>query len=194
MSRPEVRVLCEGLIRREGQVVIEAHSSSTLVTCEGLKMVVDTSSLEYRGKVLSSLEELGVRPEKVQMVVNTHLHHDHIANNDLFPKAKVLSFMEEPHHDQIKKEICPGVRLVSTPGHVPGSVSVFVEAERKYAIVGDAIPTENNYLKWVPPALNYDPVLAMESMARIVDFADIVIPGHGTQFAVKRDKFNRRVL
>jgi N-acyl homoserine lactone hydrolase len=182
----KVNVLCEGMIRRDGKVVLEAHSSSTLVRTKQHVIVVDTSSTANRSKILASLESLKVRPEEVDILVITHDHHDHCENNDLFPKAKVIKFDSEPAEEGEEKRIGPSVRLVRTPGHTPGSVSVFVQSDRKYAIVGDALPIVDNYLKWVPPGLNYDPEKALRSMRRIVDWADVVVPGHGAPFEIRR--------
>jgi N-acyl homoserine lactone hydrolase len=182
----KVDVLCEGMIRRDGKVVLEAHSSSTLVRTERHIIVVDTSTTANRPKLIASLRRLGVRPEEVDLVVNTHDHHDHCENNDLFRKAKVIKFDSEPEMEGQESVIDESVRLVRTPGHTPGSVSVFVEAERRYAIVGDALPIADNYRKWVPPGLNYDPEKALRSMRRIVEWADVVVPGHDAPFEIKR--------
>ncbi|MDD1756951.1 MAG: MBL fold metallo-hydrolase [Methanomassiliicoccales archaeon] len=182
----KINVLCEGMIRRDGKVVLEAHSSSTLVRSKKHVIVVDTSSRANRPKLVASLKGLKVRPEQVDILVNTHDHHDHCENNDLFPKAKVIKFDSEPEEEGQESAIDESVRLVRTPGHTPGSVSVFVEAERKYAIVGDALPIADNYRKWVPPGLNYDPEKALRSMRRIVEWAEVVVPGHDAPFEIKR--------
>ncbi len=182
----KVNVLCEGTIRRDGKVVLEAHSSSTLVRTKQHVIVVDTSSTANRPKILASLERLAVPPEDVDILVITHDHHDHCENNDLFTKAKAILFDSEPEQEDEESRIDASARLVRTPGHTPGSVSVFVESDRKYAIVGDALPILDNYLKWVPPGLNYDPEKALRSMRRIVDWADVVVPGHGAPFEIRR--------
>lgn len=39
---------------------------------------------------IAALEAIGVGPEEIDVVVNTHLHWDHCANNHLFPNAKTL--------------------------------------------------------------------------------------------------------
>jgi glyoxylase-like metal-dependent hydrolase (beta-lactamase superfamily II) len=181
-----VDVLCEGTIRRDGKVVLEAHSSSTLVRTKRHVIVVDTSSIANRPKIISALERLGVRPEEVDMLVNTHDHHDHCENNELFPRAMVIKFDSEAEKEDEETRIDESTRLVRTPGHTPGSVSVFVKGDRKYAIVGDALPIADNYRKWVPPGLNYDPEKALRSMRRIVDWADVVVPGHDGPFEVRR--------
>ena len=65
---------------------------------------------------------------------------------------------------------------------------MFVEAEKRYAIVGDAIPTRSNYLKWVIPSAHYDPKLALRSMERIGAFAEVIVPGHDAP-SVATDRF-----
>jgi len=184
--RAKVDVLCEGMIRRDGKVVLEAHSSSTLVRTKHHTIIVDTSSTAYRPRVVASLVRLKVLPEEVDMLVLTHNHHDHCENSDLFPRAEVIAFESEPAQEDEETRIDASARLVRTPGHTPGSVSLFVDSDRKYAIVGDALPIKDNYLKWVPPGLNYDPDKALRSMRRIVDWADLVVPGHGAPFEIRR--------
>ncbi len=186
-----IELLCAGRIRKEGGMVLEAHSSSTLILSDGLNIVVDTGSRELRGAIVDSLGRIGIEPEEVGIVVNTHLHHDHCANNDLFREAELMAHAAEGPGRGYRRveegtEISPGVRIVHTPGHSRGSISVFVEAELRYAVCGDALPTRDNYLKWVPPGLNYDSSLALESMKRIVEFADFVVPGHDAPFRIDR--------
>lgn len=180
----EVIVLCNGFIRREGKVVLEAHSSSTLVRCKEHIIVVDTSSAEYRPKIVERLVEIGVDADAVDIVINTHNHIDHRDNNDLFPKARLISGPLRKGEDPMS--LFPGIQLVATTGHTPESISVFVEAEKRYAIVGDAIPTHGNYLKWVIPSVNYDPELALRSMERIAAFAEVIVPGHDAPFKCDR--------
>jgi N-acyl homoserine lactone hydrolase len=184
MKGLEVIVLCNGFIRRDGKVVLEAHSSSTLVKCEGHLIVVDTSSSEYRPRIVERLKEIGIDPNDVDIVINTHNHADHGENNDLFPNAKVLSGPLGKGEDT--KRLFPGIKMVATPGHTPESISVFVEADKRYAIVGDAIPTHSNYVKWVIPSANYDPQLALRSMERIAAFAEVIVPGHDAPFRCDR--------
>lgn len=186
-----VNVLCEGFIRRENGVILEAHSSSTLVRSDSLNIVVDTSSVSNREKIIRSLTAAGLEPKDIDVVVNTHLHFDHCENNDLFTDALVIAHALESPGRGFKpirgsKELADGVIIVHTPGHTEGSVSVLVESGVRYAVAGDAIPTVDNYVKWVPPGLNFDADLALASMKEIVDFADIVIPGHGPPFRVDR--------
>ncbi len=48
---------------------------------------IDTGS--YQDPV-EALAAKGIRPEEIEIVINTHLHWDHCFNNDHFPKARIL--------------------------------------------------------------------------------------------------------
>ena len=61
-----------------------------------------------------------------------------------------------------------------------------MDADRHYVIAGDTIPLEDNYTRNVPPAVNTDRDLALESIKRVRRYADVVIPGHGFPFMADR--------
>jgi glyoxylase-like metal-dependent hydrolase (beta-lactamase superfamily II) len=184
-------VVCEGYLRKEDGIVLEAHSTSTLITGTSL-ILVDTSSNARRSSLVNGLRSLGVRPEDIEVVISTHLHHDHVGNNDLFPRATKLARAEEspgPDYEAVSEDraVGPDVWLMHTPGHSRGSMSVVVAADdARYVIAGDAMPTRDNCERWVPPGINYDPQLALRSMRRIVDEADVIVPGHGAAFPAPR--------
>jgi glyoxylase-like metal-dependent hydrolase (beta-lactamase superfamily II) len=187
-ARIRLDILAVGNLIRNGIVITEANSTSTLIRAGDVNIVVDTSTKFMEASVKTSFKQIGVLPKDVSIVVLTHMHHDHCGNNELFKKAKFFVRKEEcpdgkefvPVSDNI--EIAPGVRLVHTPGHTKGSMSVFVDAERTYAITGDAIPLEDNYRRMVPPGINYDAGVATESIKCIADYAEVIIPGHGFPF------------
>lgn len=191
MAKNEVLELVEGFIRRQDGVILEAFSSVTLVLCGDRRIIIDTSTPEKRGQIISGLEAKGLSPSDIDTVVLTHLHGDHTCNNDLFSNARLMAHVDEIPPRDIEpiiedQEICDGVHLIHTPGHTRGSMSVVIESDRIYVASGDALPTRNNYLKWVPPGLNYYPELALRSMRRIVKIADVIIPGHDSSFEVDR--------
>ncbi|HOO04480.1 MAG TPA: MBL fold metallo-hydrolase [Methanomassiliicoccales archaeon] len=190
MSANRVEVLCPGMIRRDGPVVLEARSTATLVSRGGRRFLVDTSGPENREALLEALEARGVPPGGNEAVVLTHAHGDHAGNLSLFPDAKVIAHRLEGGSLALEGEVelWEGARLVPTPGHTPGSISVVVRAEETYALAGDAIPTEDNVRRWVPPGHHYDRERAMESMALLVGMADVIVPGHGPPFRVEGRK------
>lgn len=194
MSANRVEVLCPGMIVRDGPVVLEARSSATLVSRNGRHMLVDTSGPENRQALMGALSSRGLSPSDIHAVVLTHAHGDHEGNLGMFPNAKLLAHRNEGGEisGELPLEVWEGVRLVHTPGHTPGSISVIVDAEVVYAIAGDAIPTEDNVRKWVPPGHHYDRRKAMESMSLLVSIADVVVPGHGPAFRTADHKYKGR--
>ena len=188
-------ILAVGLLdRSETGEVLEAHSTSTLIRSGDSMIVVDTSSKYMRPALRTSFRELGIFPKDVDTVVITHWHDDHLENLDMYPNAEIYAW-DGPAADADLRNIniindelklCDGVTLVHTPGHTMDSTSVFVEGDdRRYAVVGDAIPLEENYRKMVPPRLNVDPDLAMKSIKSIAGFADVIVPGHGFPFMTR---------
>ena len=187
-----VVVLKSGSLLREGAKVRDARSSVTLIDSGKKLIVVDTGLLGEDGVLIDALAARGLSPTDIDFVVNTHLHLDHCGCNLLFRKSLFYADKKENppvhfRHTEGGAELIPGVKFLSTPGHTEGSVSVVVEANgKRYAIVGDAIPTVENYETMTPPAINIDERLAKESMKRILKAADYVIPGHGAMFEVGR--------
>ncbi|MDD1771360.1 MAG: MBL fold metallo-hydrolase [Methanomassiliicoccales archaeon] len=193
MTENRVEVLCPGMIRRDGPTVLEAHSTATLVSRGQRRMLVDTSSPMYRERLLQALAAKSIGPEDIEVVVLTHMHHDHTGNVGLFPNAVIyVHELESPGSGimRINKdmELWDGVSMMHTPGHTRGSMSVLVRAERRYAMAGDAIPTQDNVRKWVPPGMHYDKKAAMDSLSRLVSMADTIVPGHGPAFETNEQR------
>lgn len=191
-----IDVLVLGYLERfeDGSVNLkETWSTSSLIrTDDGHVIVVDTSSDFMRSPIKSAFKQIGkIFPDDVDMVVLTHCHTDHIGNVSLFKNAAVYVHEGEectiPNAKIVKEdtEIAKGVRLVHTPGHSDGSMSVFVEADRRYAIVGDAAPLKDNFTKRIIPALHTDAEAARESLERIAEWADVIVPGHDKPFKVR---------
>lgn len=187
-----VVVLKTGSILRQGTLVKDSRSTVTLVDTGSKRIIIDTGYLGEDGILTDSLSARGLTPTDIDFVVNTHLHLDHCGCNLMFRQSVFYADKKENppayFRDAVDgKELSPGVKFLSTPGHTEGSLSVVVKADGKtYAIVGDAIPTVENYETMAPPVINIDPRLAKESMKRILKIADIIVPGHGAQFEVHR--------
>lgn len=171
----------------------EAASNVVLLRTKALNIVVDTGALGDDRKIVDGLKAEGLTLEDIDVVVNTHLHMDHCGCNDLFESARFYAHrLENPPAGTARVDgdttLTEGVRIVPTPGHTEGSISLFVEADHKYAVCGDAIPTKANYDAHVPPAVNIDRRLALASLDIIASWADIVVPGHEPPFEVVRKK------
>jgi N-acyl homoserine lactone hydrolase len=182
-SAPKVHLLKAGSILRDlSGKILDARSSVALVIQEGRKIVVDTGLFGEEEIILDALARLGLRPEDIDAVVNTHSHPDHCGNNYIFVESEILDPKEG-------ETIAPGLWIMETPGHSRDSISVVVEASKIVIVAGDALPTFDNFLKNVPPALHIDRDLAVSSMERITSLADVVVPGHDRPFSIRDRKY-----
>ena len=200
-ARPQPRavLLKPGHLERdEDGEILDARSSVTLILAGTRKIVVDTGLEDERKMIIDRLAKLGLSPEDVDLVINTHGHPDHCGNNAIFTGARALSGEErgggrieglrEDTERGVLTEgdvVAPGVWIMATPGHTLDSISVVCESTRRIVMAGDALPLMGNFLKWVPPRSHVDRELALKSMARIVKVADLVVPGHDSPFLVR---------
>ena len=153
--------------------------------------------------IVPRLADLGVQPDDVTVVVNSHLHFDHAGNNRAFPKATFIVQAEQlayakgrPNFPGIywddpglsyvpatgRARVAQGVDVVPTPGHAPGHQSLIVELAETGRVVlcGDAAFTRANLERGETPG--QDPVAAKESLALIrslvKDDLDRAFPSH----------------
>ena len=142
-----------------------------------------------RAAILDPLRSLGVAPEDVTHVFLTHHHPDHTANVALFPNAEVVDFWaryradEWLDHDGDGYAISPNCQLWLTPGHTAEDATLIVRADDAvYAIThlwwrGDRSPE-------IDPLAD-DQAELERSRARVLEVADIVVPGHGQPFPTR---------
>jgi N-acyl homoserine lactone hydrolase len=115
--------------------------------------------------IAAVLEEWGLAPSDVSMVVNSHLHFDHCGQNMAFPHASF--FAQRSEYERACREqadikgwfdfkdaslellegdygLADGINILATPGHTVGHQSVVVNtAHGKEVIVGDALYTSS---------------------------------------------------
>ena len=164
-------------------------SSVTLVRDGDAVIVMDPGMVAHRSKILDPLRELGVAPGSVTHVVLSHHHPDHTMNVALFEHAEVIDFWARYvgdlwlDNDGDGHLVGPRSRMLLTPGHTAEDVSLVVEADDGvYAMT---------HLWWYPDRTpEIDPYADDQSTleanrARILEIADIVIPGHGSPFRVR---------
>ena len=189
-----------------------------LVDTSGSAKVMSGMRAEPVEEVLDfkdALSKVGLTPEEIGIVVHTHLMYDHCANSKALPKArfvvqkKELEFAFDPHpvlagayqrelfeglnFDVIEGdgELIPGVHILFTPGHTPGTQSVAVETGAGLAVVtGFCCVAENfqptNAGAWktdrpaevIPPGIHTDMTQSYQSALRVQKMADIIIPMH----------------
>jgi len=121
------------------------------------------------------LAKYGLKPSDIDIVLQTHLHIDHITLAAEFTKAKFvvqqaeLDYQRNPPPPPVdpgpfNKEllntlnwevvrgdttIVNGIKLLFTPGHTPGGQSVAVETAKGLAIIDSLCTTDSN---WDVPA------------------------------------------
>jgi len=122
------------------------------------KIIIDTGD-RIKSSVLKLLLPKVVALDKVEKVIFTHLHYDHIGNADLFPNAEffaskqeIKDFKEDPELTVLDAEILArmnflkeklkpvvnmnGLQIINSPGHTKGSICLWYEKE-KVLFTGD---------------------------------------------------------
>jgi glyoxylase-like metal-dependent hydrolase (beta-lactamase superfamily II) len=161
-------------------------SSVSLVLDGGAKIVVDPGMVADRGLILDPLRPLGVEPEQVTHVVITHHHPDHTVNIGLFPNAEVVDFWARYRGDQWLDHEGEGYRvsqhcrLVLTPGHTPQDTTLLVETDGGIVACTHAWWRTDRTPQIDPLADDHAALDA--SRRRILDVADLIVPGHGAPF------------
>ena len=175
------------------------------------------------GKIYTFEEGLNLwnlKPEDIDIVIHTHLHNDHCENDykcvnaEIYVHEKELERIHDPHpldfryledyiedveeNGQVKavsgdSEILPGIRVVHTPAHTEGGLTVFVETTKgKAAITGFCVIDENfnppieikaMEMDVIPPGTHVNVYESYDIMMKIRDMADILLPLHEPKFA-----------
>jgi glyoxylase-like metal-dependent hydrolase (beta-lactamase superfamily II) len=168
----------------------ERTASTVVLVRDGdALLVVDPGMVPNRAAILDPLQALGVDPDDVGHVFLSHHHPDHTINVALFPNAEVVDFWARYvgdlwlDHDGDGYLVTPRSRLWLTPGHTEEDATLVVEADDGvYAMT---------HLWWHAdrtPALDpfaVDQAALERGRERVLDTADVVIPGHGAPFRVR---------
>lgn len=98
--------------------------------------------------------------------------------------------IETVHED---REIYPGIEVMHTPIHAPGGLSVFINTPAgKAVITGFCVIKENFFppvqvtameMEVIPPGTNINSYEAYDTMVKIKEMADILLPLHEPEFA-----------
>lgn len=146
--------------------------------------------------------QTGLRPKQIDSVFVTHWHGDHRYGLELFPHATwwmagqgLEEWQEKSPGDAAQQDrfvpaegrLPEGLALFASPGHTYGHHALLAATRWGDLIVsGDAVMT----FDWFEAQEGYhncvDFALATETIRRIAGAADLVIPGHGNWFPVKK--------
>ena len=185
----------------------------TVVLLRGRNNILVDVGHKGRASILAeSLDKAKVRREDINMVILTHAHWDHCQNIDMFPNAKILIHPKELEYARDPKradlataryfvdslrgrdveevtegaEIEPGLRILETPGHTKGHISVLVDTRQGDAAVsGDALPWANSVITGLPSVIFWDRVEAAASVKKLLAASRTFYPGHDRAFRLK---------
>ena len=171
----------------------------------------------------AALTAVGCMPEDIDIIIQTHLHMDHIYNTPKCKNAVVyvqeaeLQFALHPHPIQeimypkeiIEKidfevingdrTILPGISVMLTPGHTPGGQAVIVETHKGKVVISGLCTIMENFFPpedvktsvspfatypVIAPGIHMDVLQAYDSVLKVKEVADIIIPLHDPDMAV----------
>ena len=152
-------------------------------------------------EVVSQLAGVGLRPDDIRYVVNSHFHFDHCGGNEFFPRATFLvqqNEMEAARHHGGVPGYSPNPRdfdlpldyrlvdgdydvfgdgqvvLLPTYGHTPGHQSLLVRVAKGTQMVftADACYTQENMDRDILPQILWDAGEMSHSLAVLRDLRD----------------------
>jgi N-acyl homoserine lactone hydrolase len=162
----------------------------------------------------------GLTPEDVDVVIHTHLHNDHCENDykctnaEIYVHPQEIARIHDPHpldfryvEDYIEEveengqirlvendgEIADGIRIMHTPAHTHGGLTVMVETTLGIAaITGFCVINDNFFppkqilameMDVIPPGTHVNAYDAYDILIKVKKMADILLPLHEPAFA-----------
>lgn len=184
---------------------------STVLVRGEKNIIIDPNNhhVGFYGMLAKALERRELALDSIDYVVVSHWHHDHCANTGMFSGGELvvgkgeLSFGREVYGEEDVKskltnysavtevedvyELCAGVKVLHTPGHTPGSISVLIdEGDQKTAVMGDSIMirsewfSDNAFSHWYAEE-QLDGLKKTKAMIKAYHPFSI-IPGHDRRF------------
>jgi len=153
----------------EAKIIVETGMDATIWPDLVKQILVPHQTEEQR--LDRALGRIGVKPEEVDIVINTHLHADHCSFNRIFKNATWIiqrkelteALVPEVHEITYVKscfdvgltpklidgdyEVAKGVSILATYGHTAGHQSIAIETEKSgvFLVTGDASMSKDNF-------------------------------------------------
>ncbi len=156
-------------------------------------------------RIDNALKKIGVDCDDIKTVILSHLHWDHAGSCHFFKNAKFIVQKTEYEYalHPIKIHQFPyresefidldfqfvdgdvtlgdGIRLITTPGHTPGSQTLLVDTDDGvYALVADLVNTRECWESDPKLANGYhtDLIVHYQSFDKVAALADHILEGH----------------
>ena len=160
------------------------------------KILIDPGHKHLAPKLLKHLSSLKITPDKIDLIIITHVHPDHIEAADLFKKPTLMamgeteykifkqfgaSFFKIPEPDILLKpgELKIGsvnIDVIETPGHSPGSICLYWK-DKKALFTGDVVFSQGIGRTDLPGGNGSQ---LKESILKLKELdADYLLSGHG---------------
>lgn len=173
--------------------------------------MVDVGPIGRQPLLEKALDEFGIDPTDVEDILLTHVHFDHCDNIDIFPNATIHVYEDEWERIEDgdldwatpaqatalfedfevnlfeEGDVIQDMEVVHTPGHTEHHVSFVLEDDDlTFGFTGDAVKNTRE-LSTMDPMVLYDKDAAVDTLERMADRLDFVVPGHDTPFYVDED-------
>ena len=206
---PEIKIVLSGYTFNSDQTGL---GLSTVALIEGeVLTLVDVAHFGRRVILKNALEDLGLSLDDIGRVILTHAHWDHSQNTDMFPNAEIVIHAKELEYSknprpsdhataryfaetlsgqnvlEVDSETVlePGVKVIETPGHTRGHISVVVDTEQgPVCIGGDAFSDAGALHRGTPALVFWSESEARESIRNIIAESDTIYPGHDRPFKI----------
>ena len=179
-----VYVLHEGYVGRDGDDERVA-GTVTLIIDGNAVIVVDPGMVASRAALLAALTAHGPQPGDVTDVVFSHHHPDHTVNAALFPAARIHDHWAVyagdrwVFRDADGAGLGPSVRLQRTPGHTAEDIATVASTPEDVFACTHAWWGADGQAE---DPLGSDAEALHVSRARLLSFASVIVPGHGSAF------------
>lgn len=168
----------------DGYVGERVAGTVSLVTSGDVVAVIDPGMVPDRSAILDPLRARGVSPGQVTDIILSHHHPDHTMNIALFPNVRVHDHWATYRNDEWISRPADGflvgedITLIETPGHTPQDITTLVRTP-------DGVFAFTHL--WWNGAMEADPRATQPEMLqpsrdRVLEIADIIVPGHGSSF------------
>lgn len=170
-----------------------ASSTTTLIEDSSKLVIVDPGI--NRELLLDKLAKENIKPEDINYVFMTHYHPDHAFLCGIFPNADALDdgliYKKDKQTDHSRIVPETSIEIIPTPGHDDFHASLKVQTEDGVTVVaGDVFwwadhekqETDKESLLIHKDPFVKDEKALLESRKKLLEMADLIIPGHGKAF------------